>query len=93
MYGFIFILLFCIIFMFQIALCLKCKRVFVKWIPFTLSSLVAVGFFVAGMLCDDAWAGAGLWIFGMFSLLMVAASGIGWLVVFLMKKHYTSRFE
>lgn len=88
MYKTIFVLIAVVVLAVQVMLCLKCHRTFLKFIPLAISALCTIVFFVAGMIVKDGWTGAGLWIFGVFSLLSVVACGLGWIIAVFIKKHH-----
>ena len=65
---------------------LKSSKRIIKFIPLIVSSIITATLFISGVLVSDAWVGVGLWLFGTFSILNIAACGLGFLVVFLIKK-------
>ena len=90
MYELIFVLIAVAVLAAQVMLCLKCHRTSLKFIPLAISVLCTIGFFTAGMIVKDGWTGAGLWIFGVLSLLSVVACGLGWLIAAFVKKHHAA---
>lgn len=90
MYEMIFALIAVAVLAIQVILCLNCHKMSVKFIPLTICVLCTIGFFAAGMIVKDGWTGAGLWIFGVLSLLSVVACGLGWLIAAFVKKRHTT---
>ena len=80
------ILLFIAFLVAQIILSIKSSKRILKFIPLIVSVVITILLFVLGMISKDTWTGAGLWIFGVFSIVNIAACGLGFLVVFLIKK-------
>ena len=81
-----FIVIAFIVLIIQIVLCLKCQKLGIKFIPVIFTALLTLAFYISGMVVSDGMTGAALWIFGTFSLFSLGASGLGWLIAFVIQK-------
>ncbi len=90
MYEMIFVLIAVVVLAIQVMLCLKCHKMSIKFIPLAICIPCTIGFFAVGMIVKDGWTGAGLWIFGVFSLFSVVACGLGWLIAAFVKKYHAT---
>ena len=81
-----FLLISILIFVIQIVVFLRCKRTAIRLLPLGLCLLITISLFAVGMIVQDGWTGAGLWIFGILSLLFTAVCGVGLLIALLIRK-------
>ncbi len=72
----------------QTTLCLQCARPLCKWIPLLVCGSFTNLCFLIGLLCRDLWTAAGFcfWLLGVYSLLPLAACGLGLLAFFSKKR-------
>lgn len=68
----------------QIVLCLKCKRKFWKFLPAGISAAAAIYCYMMSYLTtEDGWISVSYFMIAVLSLIPLAASGIGCVLVWL----------
>ena len=67
------------VFIIQLLLCLKAKKMLIKLVPIILLVISTVVFFICSMAVNG-WDGLGYLFFALLSMCLIAVCGICWLI-------------